>query len=141
MLKKYQKYKTVILYLVFGALTTLVNIIAYFSLTKLGGIQYLAGNVVAWIVSVLFAYVTNRLFVFASKGQGLVFIIKESLTFVGCRLFSGLVDTITMYVMIDFLHYNDLLVKIIANVVVIVLNYGLSKRIVFQDKGQGEVIL
>ena len=141
MLKKYQKYKTFVLYLAFGGLTTLVNIMAYFSLTKLGGIPYLAGNVMAWIVSVVFAYATNRLFVFASKGHGLIFILKEGATFIGCRLFSGLVDTTTMYVMIDFLHYNDLFVKIIANIVVIVLNYGLSKRIVFQDKGQGEVIL
>ncbi len=141
MLKKYLRYKTVILYLAFGGLTTLVNIMAYFSLTKLGGIPYLAGNVVAWIVSVQFAYVTNRVFVFASKGQGLIFILKEGATFIGCRLFSGLVDTTTMYVMIDLLHYNDLLVKVIANVIVIILNYGLSKRIVFQDKGQGEVIL
>ena len=141
MLKIYQKYKTVILYLAFGSLTTLVNIIAYFSLTKIAGIPYLASNVMAWIVSVLFAYVTNRLFVFASKGQGAIFIIKECSTFIGCRLFSGLVDTTTMYVMIDLLHYNDLFVKIIANIIVIVLNYGLSKRIVFQDKGQGEMSL
>jgi putative flippase GtrA len=141
MLKIYQKYKKIILYLAFGSLTTLVNIIAYFSLHKLGGIQYLASNVMAWIVSVLFAYVTNRLFVFANKGQGLIFIIRECSTFIGCRLFSGLVDTTAMYLMIDLLHYNDLLVKIIANVVVIVLNYGLSQRIVFQDTGQGEVSL
>ncbi len=141
MLKTYQKYRTVILYLAFGGLTTLVNIITYFSLNKLWGIQYLASNVMAWFVSVLFAYITNRVFVFASKGQGLIFIINECSTFIGCRLFSGLVDTTTMYVMIDLLHYNDLLVKVIANVIVIILNYGLSKRIVFQDKGQGEVIL
>jgi putative flippase GtrA len=139
MLKTDQKYKTVILYLAFGGLTTLVNIIAYFSLNKLGGIPYLASNLIAWIVSVLFAYETNRLFVFASKGKGLIFVVRECSTFIGCRLFSGLADTTTMYVMIHLLHFNDLLVKVIANTLVIILNYGFSKRIVFQDKGQGGV--
>ncbi|MDD3364101.1 MAG: GtrA family protein [Syntrophomonas sp.] len=141
MLKTYQKYKTVILYLAFGGLTTLVNIIAYLSLTKLLGIQYIISNVFAWIVSVVFAYVTNRLFVFASRGKGLIFILKECSAFIGCRLFSGLVDTINMYVMIDLLHFNDLLVKIIANIFVIVLNYVFSKRIIFNDKDRGEVSL
>jgi len=141
MLKTYQKHKKIILYLLFGGLTTLVNMSAYFILTKLGGIHYITSNVTAWIAAVLFAYVTNRSFVFLSKGEGFTFILKEGSTFIGCRLFSGLVDMTTMYVMIDLLHYNDLLVKIIANVLVITLNYGLSKRIIFQDKGQGEVIL
>lgn len=141
MLKTYQKYKIVILYLAFGGLTTLVNIITYFSLTKLFGIQYIISNVIAWIVSVLFAYVTNRLFVFASKGKGLIFILRECSAFIGCRLFSGLVDTTTMYVMIDLLHFNDLLVKIIANIFVIILNYVFSKRIIFKDKDRGEVSL
>jgi len=141
MLKIYQKYKIAILYLAFGGLTTLVNIVTYFSLAKLLGIQYLFSNVAAWIVSVLFAYVTNRLFVFASSGKGLKFILKECSAFIGCRLFSGLLDTTIMYVMIDLLHLNDLFVKIIANILVIILNYGLSKQIVFKDKSQGEVSL
>ncbi|HWP96460.1 MAG TPA: GtrA family protein [Syntrophomonadaceae bacterium] len=140
MLTKYRKYRTIALYLAFGGLTTLVNIITYFSLTKILGVQYIASNVAAWITSVLFAYVTNRLFVFASKGKGLIFIIRECSAFIGCRMFSGLVDTTTMYVMIDLLHFNDLFVKIIANISVIILNYGFSKRVVFQDKGQGEVV-
>lgn len=139
MLMKYQRYKTIILYLAFGCLTTLVNIITYFILTKLLGVQYIASNAAAWIVSVLFAYVTNRTFVFASNAQGLLFIAGECSAFIGCRLFSGLVDTSIMYVMIDLLQCNDLLIKIIANISVIILNYGFSKRIVFQEKGQGEV--
>jgi putative flippase GtrA len=141
MSKIYQKYKTVILYLAFGALTTLVNIIIYLSLTKLFEIQYLISNVFAWIVSVLFAYVTNRLFVFASTGKGLIFILGECSAFFACRLFSGLADTASMYVMIDLLHFNDLLIKIIANIFVIILNYVFSKRIIFKDKDQGEVSL
>jgi len=141
MLKIYLKYKKVILYIAFGGLTTLVNVITYFSLAKLLGIQYLISNVVAWTVSVLFAYATNRLYVFASNGQGLIFILGECSAFIGCRLFSGLLDTTVMYVLIDLLRFKDLFVKIIANLLVIILNYGLSKRIVFKDKGQGEVSL
>ena len=140
MLKTNKKYKTVILYLAFGGLTTLVNIFTYLYLAKLLGIQYLFSNITAWIVSVLFAYTTNRLFVFMSKGKGLKFIFKECLTFIGCRLFSGLADTACMYLMIDLIHLNDLFVKLLANSLVIVLNYVFSKQIIFKDKNQGEVI-
>ncbi len=141
MLINYQKYKMVILYLAFGALTTLVNIITYFSLTKILEIQYIISNVIAWIISVLFAYVTNRSFVFGSKGKGLVFISRECSAFIGCRLLSGLVDTIIMYSMIDLLHFNDLLVKIMTNIFVVILNYVLSKQIIFKDKVRGAVNL
>ena len=139
MLKTYQNYKLVILYLAFGGLTTLVNIIIYLSLTKLLGIQYIVSNVIAWILSVLFAYVTNRIFVFASKGKGFIVILRECSAFIACRLFSGLVDTANMYLMIDLLHFNDLFIKIISNILVIIMNYVFSKRIIFADKDQGEV--
>lgn len=141
MLKIYQKYRTVILYLAFGSLTTLVNIITYLSFAKLFEVQYIVSNVIAWIVSVLFAYVTNRLFVFSSKGTGLIFILGECSAFFGCRLFSGIMDTVIMYVMINVLHFSDLLVKIIANIFVITINYVISKRLIFKDKDQGEVSL
>lgn len=139
MLNQYLKYKREILYLVYGALTTMVNISAYLGLTQVAGMEYLSSNVIAWITSVIFAYITNRLYVFNSSGRGPYRIIKEFCAFTGCRLFSGLVDTTTMYLMIDLLKFNDLPVKIFANFLVIILNYGLSRQIVFQDNGQGEV--
>lgn len=136
----YQKYKRIILYLIFGVLTTLVNMLAYFCLTRLGGMPYLAANIGAWLAAVLFAYASNRAWVFTSSGRGLAFIVKECSNFMGCRVFSGLLDTAIVFVMIDWLHYQDLLVKIAANGAAVILNYFFSKWIVFRDKGQGEVI-
>lgn len=139
-LKAYKNYQRIILYLVFGGLTTLVNLLVYFGLTRLVGVQYLISNIAAWIAAVLFAYAGNRVFVFASSGRGLLLILKECATFIGCRMLSGLADTGIVYVMIDLLHFQDLMVKIIANTTVVILNYFLSKQIVFRDKDQGEVI-
>ncbi|HCF49072.1 MAG TPA: teichoic acid glycosylation protein [Syntrophomonas sp.] len=137
---KYQKYKILVLYLGYGGLTTLINILAYSGLAKLAGLPYLKANLIAWILSVLFAYATNHLFVFESKARGLFPILGQCLAFFGCRLFSGLLDMTIMYVMIDVLHSNDLLTKIISNIIVVISNYLFSKHIVFQDKGQGEVL-
>lgn len=140
MLEAYQKYKIIILYLFFGGLTTLVNIAAYFCLTRLVGVQYLAANTGAWLAAVFFAYASNRAYVFTSGAQGPVFVVKECLSFMGCRMFSGFIDTGIVFFMIDFLHFQDLIVKITANGAVVILNYFFSKWIVFKDKGQGEVI-
>lgn len=140
MREAYEKYKRIVRYLIFGGLTTLVNIAAYFSLTRLGGVQYLAANVLAWLAAVLFAYASNRAYVFTSSGRGLAFIVKECSSFIGCRMFTGLIDTGIVFIMIDWLHFQDLLVKIIANAAAVILNYFFSKRFVFRDKGQGEVI-
>ncbi|MEQ8176108.1 MAG: GtrA family protein [Syntrophomonadaceae bacterium] len=140
MREAYQKYRKILLYLIFGGLTTMVNIAAYFCLTRLVGVQYLAANAGAWLTAVLFAYASNRAYVFTSGGRGLVFMLKECLSFMGCRIFSGFIDTGIVFVMIDLLHFQDLVVKITANTAVVIINYFFSKWIVFRDKGQGEVI-
>lgn len=139
MLNQCLKYKREILYLVYGGLTTLVNVFTYCVLADLVGMEYLRSNIMAWTASVIFAYITNRNYVFACQCRGLTCIFKEFCTFVGCRLFSGLADTATMYVMIDLAGLDDLPVKIFANILVIALNYGFSRQIVFHDNGQGEM--
>lgn len=140
MRESYQKYKKILLYLIFGGLTTLVNIAAYFCLTRLVGVPYLGANIAAWLAAVMFAYASNRAYVFSSSGRGLASIAGECARFIGCRVFSGMIDTGIVFVMIDVLHYQDLVVKIAANGATIILNYLFSKWIVFRDKGQGEVI-
>ncbi|MFA9381581.1 MAG: GtrA family protein [Acetanaerobacterium sp.] len=133
-LNLYKKYKETILYLFFGGLTTLINIAAYWLLSGPAGIDYLAANAVAWILSVLFAFVTNKLFVFASRDLAAKLVLKELTLFVGARLFSGALDMGTMYLFIDILHCNDMLIKIVSNVIVVVVNYVLSKLIIFRKK-------
>ena len=93
------------------------------------GINYLISNIIAWFVSVLFAYITNRIWVFESKDDN---IIKEILLFYGGRVFSGAIDTALMYVFISILMTGDLFAKIVVQVVVTILNYVFSKFLVFK---------
>lgn len=130
----YQKYREMILYLVFGGLTTLVNIFSYFVLTDLGHINYLVSTAAAWVLSVLFAYFTNRVWVFRSTASGAAALIKEMGSFFACRLFSGAVDMAIMFFCVSILGLPDKLIKILANVVVIILNYLFSKLFIFKKK-------
>lgn len=129
-----KKNKEIISYLIFGVATTIVSIISYFIFAKLLNINPIISNILSWIVSVLFAYVTNRKYVFESKVSDKKEIIKEMISFFGCRLFSGVIDTAMFTIMIEVMEINDGIAKIITQVVVIVLNYVLSKLITFRKK-------
>ncbi|MCC0628172.1 MULTISPECIES: GtrA family protein [unclassified Clostridioides] len=130
----FKKHKETILYLFFGAFTTLVNIVSYLFFTRVILFNFMIANALAWILAVLFAYVTNKFFVFESKITELRFLFKEFLSFVSFRLLSGIIEMFIMYVMIDLLFVNDIIVKIFTNVVVIVLNYLFSKMIIFRKQ-------
>lgn len=118
-----------IFYVFFGILTTVVNIAVYFIFAEVFGVNYLVSNVIAWFLSVLFAYVTNRRWVFESKSSD---ILKECGLFFSGRIFSGVVDTGLMWLFIDVLAIGDMLSKIVIQVIVVVLNYVISKWIVFK---------
>ena len=122
--------KELFLYVVFGALTTLVNIVVYFLLDYVLGVNYIISNIIAWFLSVLFAYVTNRIWVFESKSPN---ILKEASLFFGGRLFSGILDTALLYLFIDILAIADAPSKIIVEIIIVVVNYVLSKLVVFRD--------
>ena len=123
--------REIILYVIFGVLTTLVNFVTYIFFVRFLNINYLISNVLAWFLSVLFAYVTNKIWVFESKNKN---ILREMSLFLGGRLFSGVVDTGLMYVLIDILSVGDLISKIIIQVIVVILNYVISKIIVFKKE-------
>lgn len=127
-----KKHRETILYLFFGAFTTLVNIVSYLFFTRVILFNFMVANALAWILAVLFAYVTNKFFVFESKRIEIRFVFKEFLSFVSFRLLSVVVEMLIMYVMIDLLFVNDVIVKIFTNIVVIVLNYLFSKMIIFK---------
>lgn len=127
--------KSVINYIFFGILTTFVNVITYWTMARLIGTTTLVSSITAWIIAVLFAYITNRKWVFFSRANSKIDIIKEVLYFYGCRLATGLIDWLIMLVFVDVLHFYDLVIKIVANVVVIVLNFLASRFIVFK-RGQ-----
>lgn len=121
--------KELLMYVIFGVLTTLVNIVVYYISAQLLGINYLISNIIAWFLSVLFAYVTNRQWVFESKSPD---ILKECILFFSGRIFSGAVDTVLMWLFIDVLTIGDMASKIIIQVIVVVLNYVISKWVVFK---------
>ena len=122
--------RELILYVVFGAFTFFVNLISYFFFANILNINYLVSNAIAWFLSVLFAYITNRTWVFESKSPK---ILKEMSLFFGGRIFSGAVDMVLMYTFIDLLVFNDSISKIVVQIIVIVLNYVFSKLIVFKE--------
>ncbi|MEE1150024.1 GtrA family protein [Methanobrevibacter sp. UBA212] len=122
--------RELILYVVFGAFTFFVNLISYFFFANMLGINYLVSNAIAWFLSVLFAYITNRIWVFESKSPN---ILKEMSLFFGGRIFSGVVDMLLMYTFIDLLVLDSTISKIIVQIIVIILNYIFSKLIVFKD--------
>lgn len=135
--KMYFKYKEIFWYLVFGVLTTIVNIAVYFILGFIFGNQgvlYLIWNAIAWVVAVIFAYITNKKYVFESVTSDFESIMKEITAFVGCRLFSGVLDMLFMYFTVSIMLWNDGIMKILSNFIVVVLNYVFSKLLIFKNK-------
>lgn len=128
----FNKYKEIIMYLIFGVLTTLVNICVYYISTKICHIDYQISNVIAWILSVTFAFITNKLYVFDSKDKNINIIVKEGISFYGCRLLSLGFDIAIMYIMVSVLNINDLISKVVSNIVVVIINYIFSKLIIFK---------
>ena len=134
----YLKYKEIINYLIIGALTTLVSLLIYYSLTLTilnpdNALDLQIANVISWTGAVIFAYFTNRKYVFESKNKGMSEIIKFFLS----RFGTLLIDMGIMYIFVTKLNFNDKIMKIISQIVVIVLNYILSKFIVFKgDKNE-----
>ena len=125
----YKKYKEIINYLIFGGLTTLISIVTYALFAKVFHIDYLISNVLSWIIAVLFAYITNKIFVFESKSKKN---IKEITSFFFFRVVSLIMEMVILYVFVDMLHIDDLVTKIIAQIIVIVSNYVFSKVFVFK---------
>lgn len=128
----YKEHKDIILYLFYGILTTLVNILVFTLSVRLLSLSVIISNIIAWICSVLFAYITNRKFVFRSSVSGSTGIFKEICAFFSGRLFTGILDAILMYLLVDVLLFDDVLMKIAVNIIVVVLNYIISKLFVFK---------
>ena len=129
-----EKHRDKILYVVFGALTTAVNTGVYWLCAHPLGMPVVPGAIIAWFFAVLFAYVTNRRWVFHSEASSRREYIREFVSFYLCRLATGVLDWVLMYLFVDRLHLNDLLVKVCVNLLVIILNYIASKLLIFRKK-------
>ena len=129
-----EKHWDILSYLFFGALTTLVNYLVYFPCYNFLHLSTVASNVIAWVVAVAFAYLTNKPFVFKSHDWSMKTVAPELAKFVGCRVGSGLLETALLFLTVDLLRWNGNLMKIILSVMVVILNYVGSKLLVFRKK-------
>ena len=157
--------REIVLYVLFGVLTTAVNLLTFFIfkklfiqigwdgvlnslLTSLGwekaialladGSEYLDANTIAWVAGVIFAFFTNKLFVFESKSWKPAVALKEFIGFVGARLLSFIAESVLMFLMVTVLSWNELIAKIIVAVVVIIMNYVFSKLFIFKSNNTAE---
>lgn len=131
-IRLYRKYKEAILYLLFGGCTTLVNVVTYYISTRILNINVIGSTILAWCLAVMFAYFTNRKLVFKSENNTAKTILIEFTSFLSCRLLTGTVDLGIMYVFVERLNLNDLLIKIISNLFVIGSNYIASRLLIFK---------
>ncbi len=127
-----EKYWEIISYVFFGGLTTVVNWLVYFPLYNLLHMDSALSNVIAWAISVAFAYVTNKPFVFKSHDWSMKTVLPELGKFVSARLLSGGFETLCLFVFVNCLFFNGNIVKILVSIAVVILNYIASKLVVFR---------
>lgn len=130
----YKQFKEQILYIVFGVLTTAINIVSFFACTRVIGLGLIPSNIIAWILSVLFAFVTNKIYVFNSRNYTISVVLRELIDFTVSRGATGLLDLGLMYLFVSVIGIEDMISKVVINIIVIILNYILSKIYVFKDK-------
>ncbi len=129
-----QKHREIVSYIFWGVMTTAVNYAAYFLLRNVFLVPLVAGNAAAWAVSVLFAYFVNKLFVFRSKDWAWRVALRELWQMVASRIFSLGLETGILWLFVEKLLLNEFIVKLAANVLVVIVNYVLSKFIIFNKK-------
>ena len=125
-----REHRELVSYVFWGALTTTINYAVYFPLRQF--MYYAYANVCAWAAAVLFAYFSNKIFVFQSRDWSWRVALRELWQMVAARIFSGLLEQGILMLFVEALHYNDATVKIVANVIAIIVNYVLSKWIIFK---------
>lgn len=122
--------KELISYLFFGVCTTAVNYLVFFLLKQ--SIDYRLANAAAWLASVIFAYITNKVWVFESHCSNFQGILREFITFTGSRILSGLFDMGFLILAVEWMHLHEWLAKLADGVIVVILNYIFSKLLVFR---------
>ncbi|MBQ7170344.1 MAG: GtrA family protein [Synergistaceae bacterium] len=126
-------FRQLILYGIFGVLSTLIDILMYWAVSRAFGLSIVASTVTAWFTAVLFAYWSNRKYVFRSRNNSVAAMFFEALYFFMCRIATGLLDVVIMYVFADLFGLNDVIVKTVSNIIVIILNFVASKLFIFRE--------
>ena len=130
----WKKYKEIITYLFFGFVTTVVNYGMFALLVRVFHMDVVPANIISWIVAVVVAFVTNKLWVFESKARDAKTIAREFGEFVAGRLITLGLETLLLWIFVDKLGMNDLVMKIITSIIVVIVNYIFSKFIIFRKK-------
>lgn len=130
----YKKYEEGINYLIFGFLAFVLNYGLYYLFSKVLSLHYLVATGLSWALTVVFAYWTNRTFVFKSKNKDVKALFEEFVSFVGARVATELLEVALMFLMVDCAHLNEFISKFVCQVLVIVANYFLSKLWIFKEK-------
>ena len=128
------KYWDIVSYLFFGVCTTVVNYMIYLPCYNLLGISATVSNMIAWVVAVAFAYLTNKPFVFKSHDWSAKTVVPELARFLGCRIGSGVAETLILLVAVDLMGWDGNIWKLVTQVMVVILNYIGSKLLVFKKK-------
>lgn len=128
----YRKNKEMLLYLFFGFLSFVMSISTYALFNKVFNINELLANIFSWIITVMFAFFTNRIWVFDSPTKSIAEFMKQMSSFYWGRIITLVIEEIILFVFITLLGMSSMLIKVIAQVVVIVLNYVISKLFVFK---------
>lgn len=130
--EKYKINKQIVLYLFFGVCTTIINTVCYWLLYEVLTMNNIVSTIVAWFIAVIFAFITNKVYVFKSQRTSPRKLLSEVISFFGCRLLTGILDVAIMVVAVDLLKWNSLLWKLISNIIVTIINYIASKKLVFR---------
>ena len=129
-----EKYWDIVSYLFFGVCTTIVNYLIYIPCYNFFGMSATVSNMIAWVVAVAFAYLTNKPFVFRSYDWSAETVVPELTKFVGCRIGSGATETLILFLTVDLIGWNGNVWKLLTQVMVVILNYIGSKLLVFRKK-------
>ena len=129
-----EKYWDVLSYLFFGVLTTVVNYLIYLPVYNFCGLSAALSNMIAWVGAVIFAFLTNKPFVFRSHDWSAKTVVPELTKFVSCRIASGVLETVILFLAVDCMNWDGNIWKLVTQVLVIIINYVGSKLLVFRKK-------
>ena len=127
-----EKYKSILMYLFFGICTTVINIVTYWIFYIYLDFPNILSTIFSWIISVLFAYITNKLWVFESRSFDKKVLVREITTFFGARFISGILDLAVMFLFVDVFLFPAMIIKFISNIFVVIFNYVASKVVIFK---------
>ena len=132
----FKKYREIIVYVIFGGLTTVLNMAIHFGLMKFTKLHELVIVFIAWVFAVIFAYIVNKLWVFKSKSFKKDVLVHEIVSFTGARVLSLGIEELIFLIFVTWLAMSQGIIKIVAGVIVVIINYIFSKLLIFKNKNQ-----